>query len=925
MVINGFREFTRLAAAEGAVLLKNDKNVLPIKNEKTAVFGRCQIDYYKSGTGSGGAVNSKYIVNILEGFRNNERIFVDEKIAALYEELTKNTPDANENKWAVNLTDYEPEIEEEMIKKAAKRNDKAIIIIGRVAGEAYDTENSEGGYMLTKKERLLISRVGKYFEKFAVLLNCGNLINMQWVEEENVPCVMYIWQGGEEGGNAVADVVSGIIPPSGKLTDTIAKDYSLYPSSENFRDENELIYCEDIFVGYRYFETFAKNDVLYPFGFGLTYTKFEIVCEKVNKCGNLVEMEFSVKNTGNYEGRTVIQIYLESAFEKLTRPARELVAFAKTKTVKPSEEVKTVICFDISNTAAYDDEGLTGNESAWVLEKGTYNVYAGEDVRNAEKIYSYEIVDTTVINQLTKRMTPSKSFNQMINNGGKIGYKKANIRTREQFEYKKKEFLQEIEASYTKDFLSAVREGKIREFTGSMTDAELMTLSRGEGMLSPKVTPGVASCFGGVSDSLLSKGIPLACTSDGPSGIRMDNGESATSMPSGTLLASSWDPEMVEKLFEFAGKELCLNKIDMLLGPGMNIHRDPLCGRNFEYFSEDPLLTGIMGAANINGLHKGGSAGVIKHFACNNREYRRKFVNSVVSERALREIYLRGFEIVVKTSSVMGIMTSYNQINEYYTASNYDLTTSILRDEWGYDGLVMTDWYALMNYDSDDEASKKKLGAMAKAQNDLYMVVENFKAEIWDDDLKETLGNGILTRAELQRNAVNILTVISKLLCFEREYSFRIDSNSEKQQWFSSSSANREYKIMECPIPDSAIEKKAYVYVDNISTNNGVKMCYKAIGKASDEMKFAIHTPEDAMVEISLSVCADVSELAQLAIFVRLNDKEYPISFCGTNNDTIKVRVKVDLRMGYTDAVFAFAKSNVADIIIKEIDVNIVK
>ncbi|MDD6483538.1 MAG: glycoside hydrolase family 3 C-terminal domain-containing protein [Clostridiales bacterium] len=919
MILDGFREFNRLAAAEGAVLLKNDKEVLPIHNEKTAVFGRAQIDYYKSGAGSGGAVNTIYAVNILDGIRRCPKITEDEDIASWYENVLKTAPNPVQNLWSDNFVDCEPEIDEGMIRTAAKRNEKAVVVIGRLAGESYDIKNKAGGYLLTPNERRLISLVGKYFDKYAVLLNSGNIIDMKWIEEENVPCVMYIWHGGEEGGDAAADVLSGAAEPAGRLTDTIARDYSCYPSSANFAGESEIAYCEDIYVGYRWFETFDKDSVIYPFGFGLSYTSFEIICTLADKKDNIINLDFEVKNTGKYAGREVIQVYIEGKGAALSRPARELAAFAKTATINPGGTQKLTISINTDKTAAFDDTGVTGYKSAWVLEQGVYNIYAGKDVRNSVKVFSYEVAKTIVLEQLSQRMPVCRELERVINNNGKAEHEK--ITPALNFAGKDKSSF-EVAGEYKGSFDEAVRDGKIREFAASLTDDELITLSRGEGMLSPKVTPGVASCFGGVSDELCGRGIPLAATADGPSGIRMDNGETASSMPCGMLLASTWDTDMVERLYEFAGKELVQNKIDMLLGPGMNIHRNPLCGRNFEYFSEDPLLTGMMGAACIRGIDKGGSAGVIKHFACNNKEYNRSALNSEVSERALREIYLRGFEIAVKTSPVLGIMTSYNLINGLHSASNYDLTCEILRNEWGYDGLVMTDWWAKMNYHPEDEGDKTKLGAMISAQNDLYMVVENFKAPVWKDDAHAALKEGKITRDDLLRNAVNILNVLSKLLCFYRKYGFKADTKPKNPKWFEKITQPREYNTIECPIPQGIKQKKPYVYVGVTKVNEKPALRVNTQGQPGDEMKFTVYTEKTDFVRLNLTVKSDASELAQFAVYARVNDKEYPIPFCGTNNSEIQINVEFELSLGYHELILAFANSNAVAATISEIHIH---
>lgn len=322
--------------------------------------------------------------------------------------------------------------------------------------------------------------------------------------------------------------------------------------------------------------------------------------------------------------------------------------------------------------------------------------------------------------------------------------------------------------------LTDVHEGRVtmEQFIAQLDDEDLATIVRGEGMSSPLVTPGTASAFGGVSDRLLAFGIPVACTADGPSGIRMDSGHQATQVSIGTLLAATWDPELVEELYVLEGKELLSNNIDVLLGPGMNIRRSPLNGRNFEYFSEDPLITGEFGIACTRGVVRGGANGTLKHFACNNQEKYRTKVDAVVSERALREIYLKGFEMVVKEGSANSIMTSYNPINGHWAASNYDLNTSVLRNEWGFKGIVMTDWWAKMNdVVKGGPESTTYTNWMIRAQNDLYMVVNNYGAEVnaSNDNTMESLGNGTLTRGELQRSAMNICEFIMQAPVFSRK------------------------------------------------------------------------------------------------------------------------------------------------------------
>lgn len=305
--------------------------------------------------------------------------------------------------------------------------------------------------------------------------------------------------------------------------------------------------------------------------------------------------------------------------------------------------------------------------------------------------------------------------------------------------------------------LADVYHGKVsmEDFISQLSDEDLFCIVRGEGMGSPKVTPGTAAAFGGVTDSLKSFGIPCGCCADGPSGIRMDCGTQAFSIPNGTCIACTFNEKLVQELFEMLGLELRQNKIDTILGPGMNIHRNPLNGRNFEYFSEDPYLTGKLAAAELKGMHKYGVTGTIKHFAANNQEHNRTKYNSQVSERALREIYLKGFEIAVKEGSAYFIMTTYGAINGIWTAGNHDLLTTVLRSEWGFEGIVMTDWWAKMN-DEGQEASAQNLAAMIRAQNDVYMVVKDSASNSNQDNLKESLEEKKLSSSSLQRCAMNI-------------------------------------------------------------------------------------------------------------------------------------------------------------------------
>lgn len=783
--------YCREAAAEGAVLLKNEGHMLPVKKDETvSIFGRSQIEYYRSGTGSGGAVNVPYVKNILDGIKENNAFPVNEDLVETYKEWLKEHPfDNGGGGWAAEPWHQEEmEITEEIARRAAEKSEKAIFLIGRTAGEDKDYEDTEGSYLLTKREKENLRIVTKYFDEVAVLLNVSNIIDMSWTKDaayqDHIKAILYIWQGGMEGANAVADLLSGRVTPSGKLTDTIAEKLSDYPAADHFGSKTENIYAEDIYVGYRYFETFAPEKVMYEFGFGLSYTEFSMETVKAESTGNgkdaKIALSIRVKNIGEAAGKEAAQVYVSAPQGQLGKPAKVLCGFAKTKLLAPGEEEVLELTIPVSRFASYDDSGVTGHKSCYVLEEGLYKIYVGNSVRCTEKANvdgkgGYGVSSCIVTEELKEALAPTKEFLRLKTGRQKEdgvfarAYEKAPQQMVDLAERIKSRLPKELPQTGNKGItLQAVAENikngssveeELDAFVAQFTNEELAVIVRGEGMSSPKVTPGTASAFGGVSDSLHGYGIPIACASDGPSGIRMESGLKATQLPIGTLLACSFNIPMMEELYQMEGRELVGNEIDTLLGPGINIHRYPLNGRNFEYFSEDPLVTGQFAAAMIRGIRSAGSSATVKHFAANNQETERHNVNSVVSERALREIYLKGFEIAVKEGNANSIMTSYNPVNGHWTASNYDLNTTILRGEWGYQGIVMTDWWAKMNdVVNGGEADRRYTSFMVRAQNDLYMVVNNNGAAInaVGDDTLEALEAGKLTVGELQRCAKNI-------------------------------------------------------------------------------------------------------------------------------------------------------------------------
>lgn len=759
---NKYLDTAAKMVSEGIVMLKNDNNALPLDTDKeVAVFGRIQFHYYKSGTGSGGMVNVTKVVNILDGLIDNG-VKVNEKLLGTYRKWDKENPfDLGEGWGGEPWSQKEMPLDEGLVKETAKSCETAIVIIGRTAGEEQDNRLEAGSYLLSDDEIEMLTVVRENFKKVVLLLNVGNIIDMTDINRIAPDAVLYVWQGGMTGGKGTADVLTGNVSPSGKLPDTIAYKASDYPSDANFgREKNRDIYAEDIYVGYRYFETFAKEKVLYPFGFGLSYTEFEIKTEKAEITEGAVKLFVSVKNIGSYKGKEVIEVYCEAPQGKLGKAARVLCGFEKTRELVPQDEQVVEIAVDISKLASYDDSGVTGNKSCYVLEAGEYKFYVGSDVRSAEYACSFEQGENFVTERLTQALAPVESFERIkpVCEGGafSIGREAVPLSKIDESARRLEKLPKEI--AYTGDKgikLWDVKNGKntMDEFIAQLSDYDLSCIIRGEGMGSPRVTAGTASAFGGVSENLNGFGIPAGCCSDGPSGMRLDCGTKAFSLPNGTMIASSFNKELTRELFTLMGLEMAANKVDCLLGPGMNIHRHPLNGRNFEYFSEDPFLTGKMAAAELKGMAGAGVTGTIKHFCANNRETNRHFIDSVVSERAIREIYLKGFEIAVKEGGASSVMTTYGRVNGLWTAGNFDLNTVILREEWGFKGFTMTDWWANINV-RGKEPDKTDLAAMARAQNDVYMVCPD--GEKNDDNTLAALENGGIERCELQRNAANI-------------------------------------------------------------------------------------------------------------------------------------------------------------------------
>lgn len=876
----------RQAVAEGCVLLKNEKQTLPFrKGDKVAVFGRCAFYYYKSGLGSGGLVNTRYVVSILDALKACEDITLESNILDIYEKWILENPVDEGHGWGtVPWSQAEMPLTEEIVKAAREAN-VALVIIGRTAGEDQDNKAEEGSYLLTQIEKDMIAKVCKEFEKTVVLLNVGNIVDMSWVEEYKPSAVLYAWQGGQEGGNGVVDILTGKVNPCGKLTDTIAYDIADYPSTANFGDLKKNYYKEDIYVGYRYFETFAKDRVQYPFGFGLSYTEFEIQARLQQMTKKAITVSVKVSNVGKTAGKEVVQVYVQAPQGKLGKPVRVLAGFAKTEVLEPGESQEIEIVCPEMYYASFDDSGVTGHKNCFLLEEGEYRIFAGADVRSAKFCGSYKR-DLEIVEQLDEACAPVETFERfrpMEGENGEFALKMEEVPTRaidmsaRMQEFRAKGIPYTGNKGYVlKDVLD--KKVSLDDFMAQMSDEDLMCLFHGEGMCSPKVTPGTAGAFGGVTESLQKMGIPVACCADGPSGIRMDCGTKAFSLPNGTALGCSFNLELVEELFQLLGAELWKHKVDTLLGPGINIHRSPLNGRNFEYVSEDPFLTGKMCVAQLKGMHACGTTGTIKHYCANNQEQARTRTEAVVSQRALREIYLKVYEMAVKEGNAKSIMTSYGPINGVWAAGNFDLCTTILRKQWNYQGIVMTDWWAMANWEGE-EAEKTNRAPMVLAQNDIYMCCADAAEEIMLDNVKEMLENGKISRADLQRNASNIL-------------SFLLDSPAMLRL------AGLVEEAIETEMEDDEDDMSQVVFYE-FPKDNTILLSDEVMDLTKEEIVFGVTTNTDGEYTLEVEATSELGSLAQLPVSVYMdNIFRETITFQGMEGGIAKKQCSLGYMMG---------------------------
>ena len=741
---------SRKAAAEGMVLLKNEKSILPFeKGTRLALFGKGSVDYVKGGGGSGD-VTTAYVRSLQDGLEIKEEEGKVQVLASLGKFYRENVSAQYAGGIQPGMT-AEPEIPCDLLEKAKAWADVAVISICRFSGEGWDRKGipGDGDFYLTREEQNMVDTVTANFEKVVVVLNVGGMVDTSWFcDSEKIQGVLLAWQGGMEGGLAAADLLCGDVNPSGKLTDTFARTFDDYPSSAGFNESEDYVdYTEDIYVGYRYFETIpgAAEKVNYPFGYGLSYTEFAIEPLRAGEEDGTICVDVRVTNMGSRAGKEVVQLYYRAPQGVLGKPLEVLGAFAKTELL------------GVNAMASYDDLGKI-QASAYVLEAGNYSFRIGNSVRNTVKLdYEYQAAQTVVTEQLERKCAPAALKLRLLADGsyeelpqGGDGYEKnrlvpQDIDTLEGVEPD----VQGISYQEKKEWrnadritLEGVAEGKadLRRLLAQLSDRELA------GLLGGQVNTGTANTYG--MGNLPAYGIPNIMTADGPAGLRIreECGVYTTAWPCATLLACTWNPEIVFEAGAAGAAEVKENNIGVWLTPAMNIHRSPLCGRNFEYYSEDPLVSGKMGAAMIRGIQSQHIGASMKHFCCNNKETNRKDSDSRVSERALREIYLKGFEIAVKEAQPWTVMTSYNLMNGYPTSCNPELLNGILREEWGFEGMVTTDWWNHAEHYLE-----------VKAGGDIKMGCG------YPDRILEAKEKGFVSREEMEKCAERILGMILKV------------------------------------------------------------------------------------------------------------------------------------------------------------------
>ena len=936
------------AAEEGIVLLKNDKKTLPLNiSTKIGLYGAGAGKTVKGGTGSGD-VNNRSNISIYQGLKENGIQIVSEKWLANYESIYAEARRAwkekilEEAKFVENPFDAYAENPFAMPEgRAVTAEDTvdaqtAIYVVSRISGEGKDRRRVEGDYYLSRREREDIRFLDAQKIPTVLILNSGGPVELTDIleETENICAVLNISQLGQRGGLALANVLLGKVTPGGKLTATWARRYEDYPCAEEYSYLNGKLereeYKEGIYTGYRYFDTFGVKP-LFPFGYGLSYTEMQIRFHGMKTSGDGVEVEAEVTNTGEtFSGKEVVQVYVSLPQDESGKEYRRLAGFAKTKLLKPGEKELLKIRIDRKTLAYFSEE-----QHAWIAEKGYYAVWVGNSIASLTLAAMLEVPESVILDK-TNILENQTDITEEV-------YDRQNLSART-LKWKEKAENEKIGR-----YIYYPEPEKRTECTcqpeNKIPAKDLLPLFYGNiaGISSNLGAAGirVPGSAGETTAALYEQyGVSPLIMADGPAGLRLqqnyevdretdtvygigvlgslENGylrtdethenadryyQFCTAFPVGTALAQTWDTALVEKVGIAVAEEMEEFHIDLWLAPGLNIQRNPLCGRNFEYYSEDPLLSGTMAAAMTKGVQSRPGCGVtVKHFACNNQEDNRMGVDAQVSERALREIYLRGFEIAVKESRPVAIMSSYNLLNGVHAANSVDLCTAIARKEWGFDGIVMTDWWAKSNYEGHQAEAPVK-APMVAAQNDIYMVVSDAKSNPENDDVEEMLHAGKITVGELQRNAANILGFLLKspsvLLLTDRICKEELEAMNTKEE--------------------DDVDAGSLVSIESDSVTQKIvidgALLHPAKGKA-DVIAVTNEFMGDFTMKFTLK--SDLGELAQLPVSVFLdNVHKMTVSVQGTNGKWVEESRILNMEFGHNHYIkFYYGADNLE---IKEI------
>ncbi|MGL6201223.1 MAG: glycoside hydrolase family 3 C-terminal domain-containing protein [Lachnospiraceae bacterium] len=730
------------AATEGIVLLKNKENLLPLK-EGTALnlFGK-GIHQFRNGAVGAGKITPRYSVDFKEAVR--------ESGFSLNEELIEF--------YSCDEDEIPPE---ELLTSAKMKSDIAVMMITRAAGENMDLSSAKGEYYLSEKEEVLLEKLTGLFAHTIVILNVGYPIDVTFAEKYGVDALLYTGYGGMLGGPAIVNILSGADNPSGKLTDTWAKDYFDIPASRNFYDcvdkprldaeceeYIDTYYEEDIYVGYRYFTTF-KKEAAYPFGYGLSYTEFVIEPQKLIYTNDKLTIKVQVKNIGDCAGKEVVQVYVGKPEHHLEKPEKELAAFEKTNELQPGEMQELLIEIPKHHLTSYSEK-----QAAYLMESGTYRVYVGNSIE-APFSGTFELKQEDIVKQVTNLMVPQVDINVLSKQAEKetypTGEQSGVCEGKTTFEpYAKRKFYQaEFEAEKPEKEITFddVRNdlSKADMYTAQLSLEELARVSvcasAGWGMEGIGEAGRIYKLEGG--------DLPDFPVSDGNSGVnlRIPN----IGMPSGVTICSSFNKELSAAVGRVIGEEAKLLEMPMILAPALNIHRNPLNGRHPEYFSEDPYLAGTMAGWYANGLEGAGTGACIKHLVANNCETSRKRNQSVMTERALREIYFKAFEIAMEVHMPASVMTAYNACNGQPTATDPELLQGLLREENGFDGFVMTDW---TSYDTADVA------AMIEAGNS--WITPGSTDDTYTSQIVAGVNEGRIQMARLQKNVSYLIRTLAR-------------------------------------------------------------------------------------------------------------------------------------------------------------------